>query len=145
MLAFVFTCSLPPALLESGLAFTANVDKPGGFLGMERLLEQRAKGGPRALHKRIVNVMCLDPKPLMFHGEVLLADGKAVGEIRSASYGHTLGGAVGLGHIHRDDKGGIDKEWMDARRWEVDIAGVRYPARLALQPLYDPKNLKIKC
>jgi hypothetical protein len=32
----------------------------------------------------------------MHRGEVLLRDGVAVGDVRSASYGHTLGGAVGL-------------------------------------------------
>lgn len=132
-------------LLEAGLAFTADTSKPGGFCGMDRLLGQRAAGGPGALHKRIVSVLCLDPAPLMFHGEVLLADGVPVGDIRAASYGHTLGGAVGLGHIHRSDKGGIDKAWLDGRKWEVDVAGVKYPAKLSLAPLYDPKNLKIKC
>ena len=29
-------------------------------------------------------------------------------------------------------------------KWEVDIAGVRYPATVSLRPLYDPKNERIK-
>jgi glycine cleavage system aminomethyltransferase T len=35
----------------------------------------------------------------MFHGEVVLRDGEVVGDVRAASYGHTLGGAVGLAMV----------------------------------------------
>ena len=33
-------------LLEAGLGFTADFDKPGGFIGMEPTLEQKGKGPP---------------------------------------------------------------------------------------------------
>lgn len=36
-----------------------------------------------------------DPDPLMYHGEVVYRNGIIVGDVRAASYGHTLGGAVG--------------------------------------------------
>ena len=63
--------------------------------------------------------------------------------MRAASYGHTLGGAVGLAMI---DSGGeaLDQKWIDAGRWEVDIAGRKYPAVASLRPLYDPTNERIK-
>lgn len=41
-------------------------------------------------------VLLLDPEPLMYHAEVLWRNGVRVGDVRAASYGHTLGGAVGL-------------------------------------------------
>ena len=31
-----------------------------------------------------------------------------------------------------------------AGRWEVDIAGKRYPAEVSLKPLYDPEMKRIK-
>ena len=37
-----------------------------------------------------------DPEPLLFHAEVVRRNGKPVGYVRAGSYGHTLGGAVGL-------------------------------------------------
>ena len=40
-----------------------------------------------------------DPTPLMFHAEVVFRDGVPVGYVRAASYGHTLGGAIGLAMI----------------------------------------------
>ena len=36
---------------------------------------------------------------MMYHAEVVWRNGVRVGDIRAASYGHTLGGAVGLGYL----------------------------------------------
>ena len=38
----------------------------------------------------------------------------------------------------------VTAKWISSGRWEVDVAGVRYPARASLRPLYDPKNERIK-
>ena len=38
----------------------------------------------------------------------------------------------------------VNKAYIDNSEWEVEIAGSRYPAKLSLNPLFDPKNLKIK-
>jgi 4-methylaminobutanoate oxidase (formaldehyde-forming) len=89
-----------------------------------------------------VQILVKDPEPLMFHAEVVHRDGKALGYIRAASYGHTLGGAVGLAMIEADEP--IDQAWLDRGRWEVDIAGRKYPAVASLRPLFDPGNEKIK-
>ena len=50
---------------------------------------------------------------MLFHAEIVHRDGTPVGYVRAASYGHTLGGAVGLAMI---DGGGepIDQKWIDA-------------------------------
>ena len=44
-------------------------------------------------------VQLVNPEPLLYHGEVVYLDGEAVGDIRAASYGHSLGGAVGLAMV----------------------------------------------
>ena len=79
----------------------------------------------------------------MFHAEVVRRDGKPVGYVRAASYGFTLGGAVGLAMVEARRAG---QHGVPRRRgtWEVEIAGCRHPARLSLRPLYDPENLRIK-
>jgi glycine cleavage system aminomethyltransferase T len=66
-----------------------------------------------------------------------------VGDVRVASYGHTLGGAVGLAMIKADAP--MDPKSIAASKWEVDIAGTRYAAVASLRPMYDPDNVKIKC
>ena len=62
--------------------------------------------------------------------------------MRAASYGHTLGGAVGLAMV--EAPGPVDQSWLDSGEWTVDVAGTRYPARVSLRPLYDPTNARIK-
>ena len=78
---------------------------------------------------------------MMFHAEVVRRDGVAVGYIRAASYGHTLGGAVGLAMVEADEP--VTQAWIDAGEWTVEIADGIHPAA-PLRPLYDPKNEKIK-
>ena len=51
---------------------------------------------------------------MLFHAEVVRRDGKPVGYIRAASYGHTLGGAVGLAMISDPDGEPIDAKWIEA-------------------------------
>jgi heterotetrameric sarcosine oxidase gamma subunit len=126
---------------ETGLGFAVDLKKPLGFLGKDALLARKARG---PLRRRLVQVLVQDPAPLMFHAEILLRDGMPVGYVRAASYGHTLGGAVGLAMVEPKQVEAVDQAYLDAGRWEVEIAGRRYPAVVSLKPLYDPKNERIR-
>jgi 4-methylaminobutanoate oxidase (formaldehyde-forming) len=126
-------------VLEAGLAFAVALDKPGGFIGRDAVLAQKAEG---PLHRRLVQVRLVDPEPLMHHAEVVHRDGVAVGYVRAASYGHTLGGAVGLAMLESD--GPLTADWLAEGDWEVDVAGERFPAVTSLRPMYDPANARIK-
>ena len=118
---------------------TVSLDKPGGFLGREAVLAQKAAG---PLRKRLLQVLVRDPEPLMYHAEIVKRDGRAAGYVRAASYGHTLGGAVGLAMIEAEMP--IDDAWIAQGTWTVEIAGRDYPAVASLRPLYDPKMLRIR-
>ena len=130
---------------ETGLGFAIDLDKADGFIGKEALLARRAKG---PLQRRLVQVLVKDAGPLMFHAEIVRRDGVPVGYVRAASYGHTLGGAVGLAMIEPKLPAGsqqpVDAAWLAAGRWEVEIAGQCYPAVVSLKPMYDPANARIK-
>ncbi|MBA2538031.1 MAG: aminomethyl transferase family protein, partial [Deltaproteobacteria bacterium] len=126
-------------ILEAGLGFAADLKKPGGFLGKDAVVAQKAAG---PLKKKLVQILVKDPQPMLFHAEIVHRDGKPIGYLRAASYGHTLGGAVGLAMVEADVP--IDGKWLEAGRWEVDIAGTLYPAIASLKPLFDPENKKIK-
>jgi 4-methylaminobutanoate oxidase (formaldehyde-forming) len=125
--------------LETGLAFAMVSDKAGGFVGREAALALKARG---PLQRRLVQVLVKDPEPLMFHAEVLWRDGVRVGYVRAASYGHTLGGAVGLAMV--EPRCVVDQAYLDAGRWEVEIGSRRYPAVVSLRPLYDPTMARIR-
>ena len=124
---------------ETGLGFFVELEKPGGFIGRDAAAKQKEAGTPK---RRLVQVLVKDPEPLMFHAEIVLCDGKPVGYVRAASYGHTLGGAVGLAMIEAGEP--LTPAWLRAGRWEVDIAGRRYPADVSLRPMYDPDMKRIK-
>jgi 4-methylaminobutanoate oxidase (formaldehyde-forming) len=126
-------------VLEAGLGFAVALDKPGGFVGRDAVAALRAAPVPQ----RLLQVQCLDPEPLMYHGEVVRRNGKPVGYVRAASYGHTLGGAVGLAMV---DAGGevLDAAWIAEGVWSVQIGAGIYPALVSLRPLYDPSNQKIR-
>jgi 4-methylaminobutanoate oxidase (formaldehyde-forming) len=127
------------SVLEAGLGFAVDLKKPDGFIGKEAVLAMKAKG---PLRRRLLQVLVKDPRPLMFHAEVVRRNGKPVGYVRSASYGHTLGGAVGLAMVDAGQP--LDQAWIDGGTWEVDIAGNTYPAVASLKPLYDPEMKKVK-
>ena len=132
-------------LHEAGLGFTADFEKPSGFVGQDVALSGRDAQKSGQLKRRLLQVLLNDPEPLMYHGEIVYRDGKIVGDVRSASYGHTLGGAVGLTMVEQEEGGGpIDAKWVKSGSWEVDVAGTRYPATASLRPLFDAKNEKIK-
>ncbi|MCC7463989.1 MAG: FAD-dependent oxidoreductase [Gammaproteobacteria bacterium] len=124
---------------EAGLGRSVDLRKPGGFIGKEALLERQARG---PLRRRLVQLLLLDPEPLMFHAEIVYRDGIAVGYVRAASYGHTLGGAVGLAMLQADVA--LEQAWLDTGRWEVAVAGRKIPARVSLAPFYDPQMLRIR-
>lgn len=126
-------------LWEVGLQRFADPGKPGGFIGREAVVDQLTAGPPR---RRLVQVLVNDPALLMHHAEVVHRDGREVGYIRAASYGFTLGGAVGLAMVEGDEP--VSKEWLAAGRWEVDIADEHYPAVVSLSPLYDPSMKRIR-
>lgn len=131
--------------MQVGLGFTADFDKAGGFLGKAAVLRQKEEMKQKnGLKNRLVQVLVSDPEPLMYHGEVLFRNNVMVGDIRAASYGHTLGGAVGLAMISAEDGFVVNKSYITDGKWEVEIAGKRYPCKLSLAPMYDPNNKKIK-
>ncbi len=133
--------------LETGLAFAMDLTKPEGFIGREAMLLKKSRG---PLCRRLCQVQVLDPEPQLFHAEVVWRDGLPVGYVRAGSYGHTLGGAVGLAMIEPGTRGGtaptvvVDAAYLNSGCWEVEIAGQRYPLQVSLQPLYDPALLRIK-
>jgi 4-methylaminobutanoate oxidase (formaldehyde-forming) len=129
------------SVLEAGLGFAVDLKKPSGFIGKDAVLAKKAEG---PLKRRLVQVLVKDPTPLMFHAEIVRRDGKPVGYIRAASYGHSLGGAVGLAMIEGHGAP-VDAAFLSSGNWEVEIAGKLYPAMASMKPLFDPDMKKIKC
>jgi glycine cleavage system aminomethyltransferase T len=125
--------------LEAGLQFAIAWRKPGGFVGLEALERQREEG----LRRRLVAVALERTDRMLYHNEPIWRNGELVGRISSAMYGHTVGAPLGLGYL---TNGGapLDAQWIAAGRYEVEVADERLPARVSLQPFYDPASKRVK-
>jgi 4-methylaminobutanoate oxidase (formaldehyde-forming) len=130
--------------LEAGLGFALALDKPGGFVGRDAVLARKAANtAAGGMTRRIVQVRLLDPEPLLYHAEVVRRDGIPVGYVRAASYGWTLGSAVGLAQVSAAGDP-VTADWLSSGRWEVDVAGHLYAAEVSLRPMYDPTSARVR-
>lgn len=126
--------------IEAGLGFAVKLDKPGGFIGRDALAAIKEKGVPKT---RMLQFLLQDPEPLLYGNELIYLDGREVGYMQIGGYGHTLGGAVGIGFAELDKP--LTAEIVNNGHWEIDVAGERYFATASLRPLFDPKMERIKC
>jgi 4-methylaminobutanoate oxidase (formaldehyde-forming) len=125
--------------LEVGLGFCVDFDKPGGFIGKEALLRHKESGPYKY---RLAQFLLEDPEPLLYGGEPIFRDGVRVGYLATGGYGCTLGGAVGLGNVEHE--AGVSVEYIKSGSYEIEVASRRYPARVSLRPMYDPKGVKVR-
>lgn len=125
--------------IEAGLGFAVKLDKPGGFIGRDALAEIKAAGTPR---RRMLQFLLKDPEPLLYGNELIYIDGKEVGHLQVGGYGHTLGGAVGIGFAELEVP--LTAEIVKSGTWEIDVAGRRFEADASLKPMFDPKMERVK-
>jgi 4-methylaminobutanoate oxidase (formaldehyde-forming) len=85
----------------------------------------------------------------MLHAEEpIYRDGVRVGYVKAGGYGHTLGGSVGLGPVENIGSDGspqvVTPDFVKSGSYEIEVSGTRYPARVSLRPMFDPKGAKIR-
>jgi 4-methylaminobutanoate oxidase (formaldehyde-forming) len=123
-------------VLEAGLGFAVSKEKTD-FIGRDAVERKRDEG----LKTRMVQFKLSDPEPLLYHNEPILRDGEIVGFLSSGSYGHALGGAIGMGYVPCEGEKSAD---VLASTYEIDVAGVRVKAEASLKPMYDPSGERTK-
>jgi len=121
--------------LEAGLSFAIEWNKP--FIGREALLKQKQSGWKRQLAIFVLQ----DPEPVLWGSEPILRDGKPVGYTTSGSYGHTVGGAIGMGYVKNE--AGVNADFIKSGRYEININGRLHPATVHLRAPYDPERKRI--
>ena len=99
-------------------------------------MRQRDEG----IRQRLVQFVLEEADPLLYHDEPILSEGDHVGRITSGMYGHSLGGAVGLGYV--DLGRPISAAEILSAQYQIDVAGRRVGARASLKSLYDPASAR---
>jgi aminomethyltransferase len=109
--------------LEAGLEWVTKFSKRE-FLGKEVLLSQKERGVAR----RLVGLELLEPG-IARSGYGLFKNGRSIGRVTSGTQSPSLGKAIALGYVAREEAG-IDN------RIEVEIRSRRVPAKIVSVPFY---------
>jgi len=123
--------------IDAGLGFAVKTAK-ADFIGRDAVLRRKEKEGPQS---RLLQFRLKDPEPLLYHAEPIIRDGEVVGYLTSGNYGHTLGGAVGLGYV---PSAGEKLGDVLSSFYEIEVAGERFAAEVSSRPMYDPKSERVK-
>lgn len=121
---------------EAGLGFA--IDWNADFIGREAL--EPLRGTPQS--RRLVQFLLRDGSARIYHDEPIFRDGVRVGVTTSASYGHSLGAAVGMGYVECPD--GVTRDWIDSGTWSIEVASEPVAASAQLAGFYDPKGDRMK-
>jgi 4-methylaminobutanoate oxidase (formaldehyde-forming) len=124
--------------LEAGLGFAVKLGTTQRFLGRAALERQRAAG----LNRRLAGFTVDDPEVVLLGRETIWRNGAPVGWLTSGGYGYTIGNAIGYGYVRHNEP--IDAAWLGAGRYELEVATMRVPAALHLEPLYDPGARRVR-
>jgi glycine cleavage system T protein len=123
---------------EAGLGWAVKLGKTVDFLGRGAL--QAAKGEPR--RKAFAGFTVDDPGVVLVGRETILRNGEPVGYLTSGGYGYTLGKNIGYGYVRRGE--GVDDRFLADGDYELVVAMERTPAKIHLEPPYDPSGLRVK-
>ncbi|HMC07419.1 MAG TPA: glycine cleavage T C-terminal barrel domain-containing protein, partial [Solirubrobacterales bacterium] len=118
---------------EGGVGFCVKLDKEGGFIGREALLEAKDRG-PRA---RLACLLLSDPRSVALGNEPVQIDGKIRGRVTTGGYGYTLGRSIAYAYVppeHADPGTAV----------AVEIFGRWIEGEVASEPLFDPGGKRIR-
>lgn len=117
---------------EAGLGFAVKLKK-GDFLGKAALERVKAEGVTRKLCCLIID----EPGAVALGGEPLLDGKRVLGRVTSGGYGYTARQSIAYGYLPIDYA-------APGTRVTLQLFGEDYGATVTKEPLYDPKNEKIK-
>ena len=122
---------------EAGLGWAVKLREGTPFVGREALVQRQ--NAP--LQKRLCGFTVASGTVLLGR-ETILRDGVAVGYLTSGGHGYTVDRGIGYGYVRHAD--GVLTDWLKNGRYQLDVAGEIVDADIALQPLYDAHNSRIK-
>ncbi|TXH34465.1 MAG: FAD-dependent oxidoreductase [Rhodospirillaceae bacterium] len=117
---------------EAGIEKLTKLDK-GDFIGRAAAEAAFKTGAKRKLAIMAVEVAETDP----IGNEPVLQNGKVIGRLTSAGYGHTIGTAVALSYLPVD----LAKP---GSKVEIDVLGEMQPATILAEPPYDPSGARMR-
>jgi glycine cleavage system aminomethyltransferase T/glycine/D-amino acid oxidase-like deaminating enzyme len=118
---------------EGGLGFCVKLDKDGGFVGREALVEAREREPRTALACLVLE----DPRSVALGNEPVRVAGEVVGRITTGGYGYTVERSIAYAYLppeHAEPGTAVD----------VEIFGSRIEGEVAREPLFDPDGERVR-
>jgi 4-methylaminobutanoate oxidase (formaldehyde-forming) len=123
--------------LEAGLGWAVKLRRDVVFRGRDALVAQRDAGVRKMLAGFLV-----DGDYVLLGRETIYRNGVRVGWLTSGGFGYTIDRSIGYGYVRNPD--GLDADWVMSGSYELEVATVRVPATVSLQPFYDSSMSRIK-
>jgi 4-methylaminobutanoate oxidase (formaldehyde-forming) len=118
---------------EGGLGFCVKLDKEGGFIGREALVEAK-EAGPQT---KLCCLTLADPRSVALGNEPVRIEGEIAGRVTTGGYGYTVERSIAYAYLppeHAAPETGV----------EVEIFGEWVPGEVAAEPLFDPEGERIR-
>ncbi|XP_031826376.1 pyruvate dehydrogenase phosphatase regulatory subunit, mitochondrial [Nomia melanderi] len=122
--------------LECGRTWRVKLDKAVNFIGRDALLKQREEGVKRKYVQLLLNDHDSELDTWCWGSEPIFRNGKYCGMTTTTGYGFTFRKQVCLGFIQNFDSKGrpqeVTNEYVLSGDYEVDVAGIKFPAKCHL-------------
>jgi glycine cleavage system aminomethyltransferase T len=105
----------------------------GEFQGRQAI-EHKLERGPA---RKLSCITLEDPAAVVLGKEPIRADGAVVGYVTSAGYGYSVGRCVVYGYLPTELA-------VEGTPLEIEYFDERLPARVASEPLWDPKGERLR-
>ena len=116
---------------EAGLGWAVKLATNQPFKGREAMALQKQDG----VKKMLAGFTVDDPSVVLLGRETIYRNGERVGWLSSGGFGYTVKQSIGYGYI-RDPKG-VDKDYIEAGDYELEVATIRVPCKVHLKPLLE--------
>ena len=109
------------------------LDKEGGFIGREALVEANERG-PR---KRLCCITLEDPRSVALGNEPVRVGGEIAGRVTSGGYGYTVERSIAYAYLPPEQS-------APGTEVELDIFGSWVGGEVTSEPLFDPQGERVR-
>jgi 4-methylaminobutanoate oxidase (formaldehyde-forming) len=118
---------------EGGLGFCVKLDKPGGFVGRDALLETRERGPG----KRLCCLVLADPRSVALGNEPVEVAGAVRGRVTTGGYGFSVRRSIAYAYLPPEHA-------APGTEVAVEIFGEWIAGEVAREPLWDPEGARVR-
>lgn len=122
---------------EAGLGWNVKLRRNVDFKGRAAVQAQKEGGVTK-----MMACFTVDPDTVLLGRETIYRNGERVGWLTSGGYGYTVGKSVGYGYVRNPE--GVDRAFVEAGDYALEVANERVRAEVHMAPIYDPGMKRVK-